>query len=173
MKKAIETPELLHSIAKIIKPYGTDGSLVIRLYNCEHTDLPKEEPVYVRIDGLPVPFLIEDIRKKGETQAIIKLAPDCSNFIEQMEGNDLLIAYDNREYDGESISPELLVGFQLTEPDGKPAGTIISFLNIPGNPCIEVEDNGDTYIVPLAEELIREFKPEKQELVMELPSGLK
>ena len=58
-------------------------------------------------------------------------------------------------------------------PDGRKAGTVTDYEDIPGNPCIYVDtENGQEVLVPLHEDLILSVDPERRELTMDLPDGL-
>ena len=51
-------------------------------------------------------------------------------------------------------------------------GEITDFIDIPKNPCLEVETvNGDV-MLPLHEDFILSLDPEYQEIIMQIPAGL-
>jgi ribosomal 30S subunit maturation factor RimM len=51
-------------------------------------------------------------------------------------------------------------------------GEITDFLDIPNNPCIEVETENGAVMIPLHEDLILSVDPENQEIIMQIPAGL-
>ena len=51
-------------------------------------------------------------------------------------------------------------------------GEIIDFIDIPNNPCIEVETENGAVMIPLHEDLILSVDPEYQEIIMQIPAGL-
>ena len=51
-------------------------------------------------------------------------------------------------------------------------GTITDFMDIPNNPCIEVDTENGAVILPLHEDLILSVDPEYQEIIMQIPAGL-
>ena len=51
-------------------------------------------------------------------------------------------------------------------------GTITDFMDIPNNPCIEVETENGAVIIPLHEDFILSVDPEYQEIIMQIPAGL-
>jgi 16S rRNA processing protein RimM len=51
-------------------------------------------------------------------------------------------------------------------------GEITDFIDIPNNPCIEVETENGAVIIPLHEDLILGIDPENQEIMLEIPEGL-
>jgi ribosomal 30S subunit maturation factor RimM len=83
-----------------------------------------------------------------------------------------------------------LVGWMLLTPeapdqigDDNPVGDVMSsnfyevgeitdFIDIPNNPCIEVETENGAVMLPLHEDLILSIDPEYQEIIMQIPEGL-
>ena len=51
-------------------------------------------------------------------------------------------------------------------------GEITDFIDIPNNPCIEVETESGAVMIPLHEDLILSVDPEYQEIIMQIPAGL-
>jgi ribosomal 30S subunit maturation factor RimM len=51
-------------------------------------------------------------------------------------------------------------------------GKITDFLDIPNNPCIEVETENGAVMLPLHEDFILGLDPEYQEIIMQIPAGL-
>ena len=51
-------------------------------------------------------------------------------------------------------------------------GKITGFLDIPGNPCIEVATENGAITIPLHEDLIVSIDPDTETIVMDIPSGL-
>ena len=51
-------------------------------------------------------------------------------------------------------------------------GEITDFMDIPNNPCIEVETENGAVIIPLHEDFILSLDPENQEIIMQIPAGL-
>ena len=78
----------------------------------------------------------------------------------------------------------MLVGWTLLKPCGnedeeemevEEIGEISDFLDIPGNPCLEIQVSENTekrVIVPLHEDLILSVDPENREIIIDIPEGL-
>ena len=58
------------------------------------------------------------------------------------------------------------------EPELIEVGEITDFLDIPNNPCIEVETENGAVMIPLHEDLILSVDPENLEIIMQIPAGL-
>ena len=163
----------LHKIAQVLKSNGTDGELILGFPDIAPEDINVEEPVFIYFDGLPVPFFIGSLRRKGQNKALVRLTGICSDEdAREVTGRSVYAETGTAgtEYDEDFSS---LVGWMLLDADGKAVGRISDYLDIPGNPCLEiaVKDAG-TSIIPLHEDLIISADEKKQELTMSIPAGL-
>ncbi|MBE6237905.1 MAG: hypothetical protein E7116_07125 [Bacteroidales bacterium] len=175
----------LQQVAQVLKSNGTDGELVLGFRDIAPEDIDLKEPVFIIFDGLPVPFFIESFTKRGNTKALVHLTDICSmEDVEEIAGKAVYIAEDNMpqmtlEEDGFAA----LVGWFVLTPAQMPeneeedgdlyeVGEITDFMDIPNNPCIEVETENGAVIIPLHEDLILSVDPENQEIIMQIPAGL-
>ncbi len=165
----------LHKIAQVLKSNGTDGELILGFRDIAPEDINVEEPVFIFFDGLPVPFFIESFQKKGQSKAAVRLT-GVRNFADAEE-----IAGQPVYADADCLDPEyedgfsFLTGWMLLDADGTALGRISGYLDIPGNPCIEVSVSAPEekdVIIPLHEDLILSADEKKQELTMSVPAGL-
>ena len=172
----------LQQIAQVLKSNGTDGELVLGFREIAPEDINLKEPVFIIFDGLPVPFFIESFAKRGNTKALVRLTDICSmEDVEEIAGKAVYV-------DGSQI-PELsleedgyaaLVGWTVLTPadvedeegDLYEVGEITDFMDIPNNPCIEVETENGAVIIPLHEDFILSVDSEYQEIIMQIPAGL-
>jgi ribosomal 30S subunit maturation factor RimM len=51
-------------------------------------------------------------------------------------------------------------------------GAITDFIDIPNNPCIEVDTETGAVMIPLHEDFILSVDPDNQEIIMLIPEGL-
>jgi 16S rRNA processing protein RimM len=135
--------------------------------------------VFIVFDGLPVPFYIESFSKRGNTKALVRLTGICSmEDVEEIAGKAVYIEEDQLpEMSLEDDGYAALVGWMLLTPaEDEEAlievGEITDFLDIPNNPCIEVETENGAVMIPLHEDLILSVDPEYQEIIMQIPAGL-
>ena len=158
----------LQKIAKVLKSNGTDGELLISFFAMDPEDLEITEPVFILFDGLPVPFFVQSLRRRGQNKALVHLngtfdLKDC----EEVCGKDIYLPADAEAAYGEGDF-SFLVGWELRDA-GKSLGRIADFVDIPGNPCLELEDGR---LVPLHEDFITAVDEDSAVVEMELPSGL-
>ena len=175
----------LQQVAQVLKSNGTDGELVLGFRDIAPEDINLEEPVFIIFDGLPVPFFIESFTKRGNTKALVRLTDIASmEDVEEIAGKAVYV--DDSQVPEMSLEEDgyaALVGWMVltvdaseTDEDGEPAlyevGEITDFMDIPKNPCIEVETENGAVIIPLHEDFILSVDPENQEIIMQIPAGL-
>jgi 16S rRNA processing protein RimM len=181
----------LQQVAQVLKSNGTDGELVMGFREIAPEDINLKEPVFIVFDGLPVPFYIESFTKRGNTKALVRLTDICSmEDVEEIAGKAVYIEEDNLpEMSLEEDGYAALIGWTLLTPaedgtdnagdevdweDGEfyEIGEITDFIDIPNNPCIEVETENGAVMIPLHEDLILSVDPENLEIIMQIPAGL-
>ena len=153
-------------IAKVLKSDGTDGGMLWGFRNVLPEDLTLTEPVFIHFDGLPVPFFISEIRPKSNGKAVVHLAGvNCLRDSEELAGRAVFSEEFEEEEDIQGYVR--LKGWTL-----KGFGCITDFMDIPSNPCIEVETAKGKMLVPLHEDLVRSLDKENRILEMTVPEGL-
>ena len=152
-------------IAKVLKSNGTDGGILLGLHDIAIEEIDLTEPVFIEFDGLPVPFFIESLTPHGSTKWVARLT-DVSSL---SDAEELVGRYLLSESPGEEKEEyEDFTGWKVYDR-GVPVGAVSSFEDIPGNPCICLDDNA---LIPLHEDFISGMDEEKKELYLELPDGL-
>ena len=180
----------MQQIAQVLKSNGTDGELVMSFREIAPEDINLQEPVFIVFDGLPVPFFIESMVKRGHSKALVHLTGIRSQEdVEEIAGKAVYIDNDSApELSLEEDGYAALVGWivltianeqsdsleisESEEPELIEVGEITDFMDIPNNPCIEVETINGAVIIPLHEDLILSVDPENQEIIMQIPAGL-
>ena len=176
-------------IGQVLKTNGTEGETVMGFRDIDLNDIDPEEPVFIYLDGVPVPFFIENLTRRGSSKAIVKLSDISSaTAAEEICGHYI---YASTESLGETAEDEddlsFLIGwtlYNLTEPASagdrnaadasrvEKVGTVTDFLDIPGNPCIVADCAEGTVTIPLNEDLIESLDPDSRSIVMAIPDGL-
>ncbi len=185
----------LQQVGQVLKSNGIDGELVISFRNIAPEDINLKEPVFIIFDGLPVPFFIETFVKRGNSKALVRLTGIKSQEdVEEIAGKAVYVEEGqipemSLEEDGFAalvgwtlLTPEIpdQVGDDIEEEPSLPAltgnlyevGEITDFIDIPENPCIEVETENGVVMIPLHEDLILSVDTEYQEIIMQIPAGL-
>ena len=190
-------------IAQVLKSNGTDGELVMSFREIAPEDINLKEPVFIVFDGLPVPFFIESLVKRGHSKALVHLTGiRCQEDVDEIAGKAVYIEDDNApELTLEEDGFAALVGWMVLTPETPDqvgcdeedkvgcdeddqdviadltgnlyeVGEITDFIDIPNNPCIEVETENGAVMLPLHQDLILSVDPENKEIIMQIPAGL-
>ena len=173
----------MQQVAQVLKSNGTDGELVMSFREIAPEDINLSEPVFIIFDGLPVPFFIESFTKRGNTKALVRLTDICSQEdVDEIAGKAVYV--DDSQIPEMSLEEDgfaALVGWMLLTPADDltdddmelyEVGEITDFIDIPNNPCIEVETENGAVMIPLHEDFIMSVDPEYKEIIMQIPAGL-
>ena len=144
---------------------GNTKALVRLTDICSQEDVEEiaGKAVYIEEDCLPEMSLEEDGFAALVGWVLLTPAgiPDQVGDDEETAGEDEETAGDDEETVGDDEEMELYE-----------VGEITDFIDIPNNPCIEVETENGAVMIPLHEDLILSVDPENRELIMEVPEGL-
>ena len=144
---------------------GNTKALVRLTDICSQEDVEEiaGKAVYIEEDSLPEMSLEEDGFAALVGWVLLTPAgiPDQVGDDEETVGEDEETAGEDEETAGEDEEMELYE-----------VGEITDFIDIPNNPCIEVETENGAVMIPLHEDLILSVDPENRELIMKVPEGL-
>ncbi|MBO7486961.1 MAG: hypothetical protein J6T58_00270, partial [Bacteroidales bacterium] len=154
---------------RILKSYGTEGGVIVSTAAIPE-DFDIKEPVFIDFDELPVPFFIEEFKAHGSKKAFLKLEDiDSLQDAEELVGKDI---YFSLEYEDDFSGFAGLEVFDAAT--SKKVGTVTEYVDIPSNPCLEVEvaDSGETVLIPCHEDLIDRVDEKKGRIFLRIPEGL-
>lgn len=155
----------------ITKTHGVDGKVVART----ETDLEAKdfrEPIFIKIDGLLVPFFVITIDPKGRNQYILTL--ELVNDIEEgskLIGNEFYLPGDDAVFD-ETLDLSELEGVIVMDQAAGEIGPCIRVDEVSGNYLLVIEKNQREVLIPFNEDFLVEFLPGENYLLLDLPEGL-
>ena len=151
---------------------GNSKALVRLTDICSMEDVEEiaGKAVYIEEDNLPEMSLEEDgyAALIGWTLLMPEIPDQVGDDVETV-GDDVETVGDDVETVGDDVEDASLPALtgNLYE-----VGEITDFIDIPNNPCIEVETESGAVMIPLHEDLILSVDPEYQEIIMQIPAGL-
>lgn len=163
-----------YKIGKIGKPHGVGGE-VSMMFVDDVFDRDDADHLMLSIDGLLVPFFIEEYRFKGSETALMKFCDvDTQDAARELTGCDV---YYERQADGDAdglLSWHALVGMTLVDAaTGRAVGTITEVDDATANLLFGIDTgSGDTEYVPAHEDLIASVDTEERTVTMNIPEGL-
>ena len=158
----------MQKIAQVLKSNGCEGELVLSLVDIAPEDIDLQEPVFIEMDGLPVPYFIESCTRRGNSRLLVHLTGVRSlEDADELAGKDVLADY------FEEQEEDSLVGWTVLDEKGEMVGKIVDYEDIPGNLCVWVDRPGrGEVLLPLHEDLIVEMNEKTAEIRLRIPDGL-
>ena len=163
-------------LGKVIKVNGVDGAVTIKSERTYYGEIPETGPVFLEIDGRPVPFFIISSHENGT--GLIKMRfEDWDSFekAREFQGCNVFVIRPSdpgksRVKKGENAG---LKGFYVENEANERIGTVSEIIENPGQLLLRVlGEGGRELLIPFHEDLIRRIDPENRKIIMLIPEGL-
>ena len=166
--------EEVFKIGQFAKPHGIKGEISL-VPNCDLFDEVEDPCVICEIDGILVPFFIEEYRYKTDTVMLVKLenvndekaARDFTNrevfFPLEDVGEDDLVG---------DMSWDSFIGYTVIDELHGELGKITDVDETTINVLLQIDHKGNEILLPAAEELITSADHENKTLRVSVPEGL-
>lgn len=129
-----------------------------------------EEPVYLEIEGDPVPFFLDLFQLDGDRFRFKFESVDSIEEAQKFVGMELLIDEESLLYDD---SENLFHHYELCDQNEQLIGKVTNFTEAGLNLLLEVElQNGAQVLIPFDESLLIDVDHAKQKIKMEVADGL-
>lgn len=167
----------LTKAGRIGKLFGTDGGLTLSLYDSFPDEINIEEPLWVIVDSLAVPFFAEHFERRGRSGALVRFSDiDTSQRAEEFVGQEVYVRALEEEPSGDELYFEDLEGYTavISEEGGATSikGLISAYVDNELNPLFAVETASAEILIPASEDFIEAVDVKKREVVFSLPEGL-
>ncbi|MDR2955347.1 MAG: ribosome maturation factor RimM [Prevotella sp.] len=162
-------------IGKLIKPHGIKGEISFAFSNdiFDRTDCPY---LICKIDGIFVPFFLDEYRFKCSETALVKFKNiDKESMAQQLSGSEVYfpLKYFRENEQETAFSWDFFIGFTIIEcGSGRMIGDIEAIDDKTINSLFLVNDGDNDHIIPATEDFIEEIDAEKKIIYMNLPDGL-
>ncbi|TAH40650.1 MAG: 16S rRNA processing protein RimM [Bacteroidetes bacterium] len=164
-------------IGFINKTHGFQGELSIAVNEDISFSIEqfKSHFLFIQIDGLPVPFFVENIREKSNGVLVkfetIKDEALAKRLVGKKVFSEKLKEDDNVQEDAEPSWFDL-VGYKVTDQVYGDLGPIIEIQELPMQFLAVCNINNKEILFPLHEEIILEINDDSRSMQIELPDGL-
>ncbi len=169
-------PEEIKEIGSFIKPHGINGEITALLP--AEVDPDSLSCIILDMDGIFVPFFIDEWRPKSTESVLLKLeGVSDENGAKEFAGKRIFCLRkdlpDTIAEDEDGFFTGDLIGFELRDAESNHVGEVVDFDDQTENVLLMVKrPDGTVIYTPLAEELIVEFDPEARILSLDLPEGI-
>ena len=168
--------EDVKKIGQLFKPYGYQGAISLLFDNAAFSKV-EAEYYFLDIDGLLVPFFVEEIRFKNDTLARVKFEDvDDDTKASRFANIEVFIALSDYQeiVSNEEVSWRDFIGFQVVDEVLSPQliGTIVDVDEATINTLFVVKKGDVEVLIPATEDFIVRIDTERKILSMRLPEGL-
>lgn len=167
--------EDLYQIGHITKAHGLKGEVVFN-FTDDIFDRIDAEYIICEVDGIMVPFYMEEYRFRSEQSALVKFEDlDSADSVQFLLGSNVFFEKRLADESGEEeMSLRYFIGFEMKDGDtGEHIGTIADIDDNTENWLFIVErEDGTEVMIPAHEEFIADINQEDKVMVMDLPIGL-
>ncbi|MBP5799016.1 MAG: 16S rRNA processing protein RimM [Prevotella sp.] len=162
--------EEVYKIGRLGKTHGVKGEVSF-LFDDDVFDRVDADYLVLMVDGILVPFFMEEYRFRSDTTAIIKFEGiDTQERARELTGCDVYFPRELTDSDEGSMSWAEIVGYSITDAGtGQTVGKIVSIDDSTINILFCLEDGT---LIPASEELITAIDQENRIITINIPQGL-
>ena len=162
--------EEVYKIGKLGKTHGVKGEISV-LFDDDVFDRVDADYLVLMIDGILVPFFMEEYRFRSDTTAIVKFCDiDTQERARELTGCDVWFPRALADSDDDTITWAAIVGFDIIDANsGQPVGRIASVDDTTLNILFCLEDGR---LIPASEDLITGINKENKQITINIPEGL-
>lgn len=163
--------EEVYRIGRLGKAHGIHGEVTFH-FDDDVFDRTDADYIMLEVDGILVPFFIEEYRFRSDSTCLMKLeGVDSQERARELTNVDVYFPRHLAENDDDApLTYAFLVGFTIVDAStGKKVGVIDSVDESTMNILFCLEDGT---LIPAAEELIEGIDQQKKEISLRLPEGI-
>ncbi len=166
--------EEVYKIGMFNKPHGIHGELQFT-FNDDIFDRVEAEYLVCLLDGIFVPFFIDDYRFRSDSTALVKLeGVDTAERARMFTNVEVYFPtkYVEEETKPEELTWDFFVGFRVEEVHHGYLGEIIEVDNTTINTLFIVNYGDEELLIPAQEDFIVSMDQKHKVIILELPEGL-
>ncbi len=157
------------------KPHGVKGELSFT-FTDDIFDRVDCDYLICLLDGIFVPFFIEEYRFRSDTTALVKLERIDSSEKARMFTN-IEVYFPKKYADEEEETDDIptwgyFVGFRVKDVRHGDLGEIVAVDDSTMNVLFAIEKDGEEILLPAHEEFMVKLEKKKRLLTVEVPEGL-
>ena len=162
--------EEVYKIGRLGKAHGVKGEVSFQ-FDDDIFDRVDADYLVLDIDGILVPFFMEEYRFRNDTVCLVKFCDiDTQQRAQELTGCDVYFPRVLAEDAEEMPSLASLVGFEIVDAsNGNTVGIIVAIDDSTINLLFELEDGT---LIPASDEPIEDIDAEQRTIRMNIPEGL-
>ncbi|MBR5440226.1 MAG: 16S rRNA processing protein RimM [Prevotella sp.] len=163
----------VYKIGRIGKPHGVKGEMNF-MFTDDVFDRTDSDYLIIEVEGLLVPFFIEEYRFRSDETALLKLCDiDTQEQARQFTNCEVFFERSKADTPDDELTWAQIVGFRIVdENNGKIVGEIVAVDDSTENTLFEVQVSQRQVLIPASDSLIRSIDTQSQIITMTIPDGL-
>lgn len=158
------------------KPHGVKGEVSFH-FDDDVFDRVDADYLFIQIDGLLVPFFIEEYRFRSNETALMTFSGiDTEEKAAELTGCDVYFPRSLADSDenAETVSKAEIIGYSIINADdGKKVGTVEALDDSTLNTLLEVTANeGNGVLLPVSDDLIKDVDRKSRTITIIIPEGI-
>lgn len=161
-------------IGHFAKPHGVKGEITL-VSTVEVFDDVDDPYIVCEMEGIPVPFFIEEYRYRSNSSILLKIENmDSEEEVRTLVGKEVFYPKHRIKEESQKMSrsSDSIVGYMVSDERIGELGRIEAVDDSTLNILLQIAYKGEELLVPLSEELVVSIDDTKQTIVMSLPEGL-
>lgn len=160
----------VYKIGQIGRTHGIKGEVTFN-FTDDVWDRAESEYLFLRVEGILVPFFLEEYRFRSDSTALLKfLDYDSANDVQFLIGCEVFFPHALTPEVGEDdeYTWRYFTGFELFDETAGHIGTIDRVDDSTQNVLFQVGER----LIPAAEDWIKDINHKERTILMSLPEGL-
>ena len=161
-------------LGKIAKLHGYKGEVSLFLDVTNPKDYNQLKRVFVDVDGVLVPFFIDQLKTKNKGFVAVRLQDvnDEKTAEKLLKKSIYLPENELSELDETSFYDHEIIGYKVIDNIKGYIGIVDTVIDLVSNPLLRLEFEGKEVLLPIFEGLIQLVDRDKKELHIQAPEGL-
>lgn len=166
--------EEVYRIGRLGKPHGVKGEVSFQVSD-DVFDRVDADCLVLELDGILVPFFIEEYRFRSEDIALLKLeGVDTADQARELTGSSVFFLRRLADNDREEVTWAEIIGYRIIDANTlQEVGTLTDVDDSTVNTLFNVTTKeGDEVLLPAGEDLITAVDKAARNITMTIPEGL-
>lgn len=165
--------EEVYKIGILTKPHGVRGEVSFS-FTDDIFDRVECDYLICKMDGILVPFFLEEYRFKNDSVALVKFEDiDTSEQARRFTNVEVYFPLHlAQDVPQDELTWSYFVGFEVDDINEGHLGRVTDVDESTANTLFVIDHGGTELLVPAHEEFIKELNHEKRHMVLQLPHGL-
>lgn len=166
--------EEVYRIGRLGKPHGVKGEVSFQVSD-DVFDRVDADCLVLELDGILVPFFIEEYRFRSEDIALLKLeGVDTADQARELTGCSVFFLRRLADNDREEVTWAEIIGYRIIDANTlQEVGTLTNVDDSTVNTLFNVTTKeGDEVLLPAGEDLITAVDKAARNITMTIPEGL-